>query len=82
MWILYFTETFKGTYDILLYFYNQKYNGKMKKEICSCGKLCKRSLRDSGVIGQHSGRHVIGYSTAAGGDCVGICSMLMCEVQK
>jgi len=34
------------------------------------------------VIGQHSGRLVIGYSTAAGGDCVGICSMLMCEVQK
>ena len=39
-------------------------------------------VRDSGVIGQHSGRHVTGYSTAAGGDCVGICSMLMCEVQK
>lgn len=24
----------------------------------------------------------IGYSTTAGGDCVGICNMLMCEVKK
>lgn len=55
---------------------------KMKKEKCSYGKRFETSLRDSSAIGQRSGRHVIGYSTAAGGDCVGICSMLMCEVQK
>lgn len=66
---------------ILLYFYDQKYNEKMKKRKCSYRKLYKPSLR-GGFTGQYSGRHVIGYSTAAGGDCVGICSMLMCEVQK
>lgn len=55
---------------------------KIKKETHSYGNWFETSLRDSSVIGQRSGRHVVGYSTAAGGDCVGICSMLMCEVQK
>lgn len=41
-----------------------------------------RCLEDNSVTGQHSGWHPLATAQLLGGDCVGICNMLMCEVKK